>query len=176
MVTLVFGGAASGKSEYAESLLLLKKPEHPIYLATMEPYGEEGARRVERHRRLRAGKGFSTVERCTGLCSLVLPAHSGILLEDLGNLCANELFSPTGAGADAAQTEILSGITSLAKQAQELIIVSNDIFSGCEQYEGEMARYLALMGTLHREIARMAHYVVEIVCGIPIFHKGGTPC
>ncbi len=61
-VTLVIGAAASGKSAYAESLCLGHDGPR-VYLATMEPFGEEGARRIARHRALREGKGFSTLER-----------------------------------------------------------------------------------------------------------------
>lgn len=74
MILLVTGGSASGKSEYAENRALqLAKTEQKklIYLAAMKPFGEEAAKRIERHRQLRAGKGFETVERYTdieGLC------------------------------------------------------------------------------------------------------------
>ena len=74
MILLVTGGSASGKSEYAENRALqLAKAEQKklIYLAAMKPFGEEAAKRIERHRQLRAGKGFETVERYTdieGLC------------------------------------------------------------------------------------------------------------
>ena len=61
-VTLVIGAAASGKSAYAESLCLGHDGPR-VYLATMEPFGEEGARRIARHRALREGKGFSTLAR-----------------------------------------------------------------------------------------------------------------
>ena len=66
MFTLVIGGAASGKSEYAESLLL-GRPGPRYYLATMEPAADGECRaRIERHRALRAGKGFATIEREIG--------------------------------------------------------------------------------------------------------------
>ena len=74
MILLVTGGSASGKSEYAENRALqLAKTEQKklIYLAAMKPFGEEAAKRIERHRQLRAGNGFETVERYTdieGLC------------------------------------------------------------------------------------------------------------
>ena len=51
-VTFVIGAGASGKSAYAESLCLGHDGPR-VYLATMEPFGEEGARRIARHRALR---------------------------------------------------------------------------------------------------------------------------
>ena len=59
MLTLVIGGAASGKSAYAESLTLT----HPLpryYVATMQVWDAECAARVEKHRRMRAAKQFET--------------------------------------------------------------------------------------------------------------------
>ena len=95
MLTLVIGGAASGKSEYAESAVL-ELPGHRIYLATMQAYDDEGRARVEKHRRNRADKGFETVEQSVNLEEAIprIPAGSNVLLEDLTNLVANERYRP----------------------------------------------------------------------------------
>ena len=111
MLTLVIGGSASGKSEYAESLVLAAGPGPRYYLATMEPMDGECHARIDRHRLMRAEKGFVTVERYTGLAGLTLPGPGGtVLLEDLGNLAANELYSPAGAGPEKALDAILDGL------------------------------------------------------------------
>ncbi len=95
MLTLVIGGAASGKSEYAESLVL-ELPGRRIYLATMQAYDDEGRARVKKHRRNRADKGFETVEQSVDLEKAVsrIPEGSNVLLEDLTNLVANERYRP----------------------------------------------------------------------------------
>ena len=65
MRALILGGASSGKSEYAEAFageLAAKENCGKVYLATMRNDGPEAGRRIERHRRLREGKGFITVE------------------------------------------------------------------------------------------------------------------
>lgn len=61
MITLVTGGSGSGKSAYAESLLSSCEGIR-YYIATMQIYDAEGEKKVERHRKLRAGKGFLTIE------------------------------------------------------------------------------------------------------------------
>lgn len=61
MITLVTGGNGSGKSAYAESLLYSCEGIR-YYIATMQIYDAEGEKKVERHRKLRAGKGFLTIE------------------------------------------------------------------------------------------------------------------
>ena len=98
MFTLVIGGSASGKSEYAEGLVLASPHRPRYYIATMEPFDGEGRARVAKHRAMRAEKDFETVERYTGLASVRLPRRGAALLECVGNLAANELYSPGGGG------------------------------------------------------------------------------
>ena len=62
MITLVTGGSGSGKSAYAEDVAVSAEGTEKYYIATMQIYDAEGERKVERHRKLRAGKGFTTVE------------------------------------------------------------------------------------------------------------------
>ena len=82
MLILVTGGAASGKSEHAERLVC-EKAQSRLYLATMQPFGKSAEARIARHRALRAGKGFATVERTLDLANLRLSRqYDGILLED----------------------------------------------------------------------------------------------
>ena len=76
MLILITGGSGSGKSEYAENTakeLAEKEGLSLYYIATMKPFGEEGRRRVERHHRLREGKGFETVECYVDLKNQELP-------------------------------------------------------------------------------------------------------
>ena len=65
---IVTGGSGSGKSEYAENLAVrLAKGQALYYVAAMQPCGEEGQERIRRHRALRAGKGFETIECYTNI-------------------------------------------------------------------------------------------------------------
>lgn len=115
MFTLVIGGAASGKSEYAEGLVLASSHFPRYYIATMEPFDEECRRRVEKHRRMRANKRFETVECYINLSSVRLPERGTVLLECVGNLAANELYSPRGAGNGAdALSAIIGGVDETA--------------------------------------------------------------
>ena len=78
---LVCGGAASGKSAYAESMLCRLSGDAPrIYLATMMPFGDEAASRIARHREQRAGAGFETRECPCGLPDVSVPPDSAVLL------------------------------------------------------------------------------------------------
>ena len=175
MLIVITGGAASGKSEHAERVLCGHAPEgERLYLAAMQPFGEAAARRIARHRALRAQKGFETVERYTGLTGLELPRrYGGVLLECLSNLLANECFSPAGAGFDGAETAILDGIAHLESQCGALVVVTNEIFEDGEDYPEETARYRAILARLNGVLAARADAFAESVCGILLPLKGG---
>lgn len=170
MFTMVVGGAASGKSAFAESLVLRAPLEHRIYIATMEPFDAECLRRIEKHRAMRAEKGFQTVECYRDLPSVRVPKGSTVLLECLGNLCANELYGPEGSRAEEA---IFSGVQHLLPQCSHLILVSNEVCSGGTKYAGDTLSYLKLMGRLNCRLAALADHLCEVVCGVPVWHKGG---
>ncbi len=187
MFTLVIGGAASGKSEYAEGLILAAGPMPRVYIATMEPLDEECLARIRRHRALRARKGFETAECYTGLERLRLQGGGAVLLECMGNLVANELYSPAGAAAGintttdavllaehiaAVKAAILRGIDMLRLQCRELVVVSSEVFSGGWDYEEDTLRYLQILADVNRAMAERADCVAEIVCGQAVYYKG----
>ena len=175
MMTLVVGGSASGKSAYAESLILAAKSWPRTYIATMQPFDEECLRRIEKHRRLRAEKRFETVECYTDLASAVVPVGGAVLLECMGNLCANELYSPRGSG-NGAEAAILRGGERLRGRCGDLVVVSNEVFAGGSRYEGDTLRCLERLGRVSRRLAAMADNVCEVVCGVPVYYKGKEPC
>ena len=70
------------------------------YLATMQVWTLSVLPCVARHRAMRAQKQFDTVECPLHLDRLILPRRGTVLLEDLGNLTANELYAPDGAGGE----------------------------------------------------------------------------
>ena len=206
MMTLVCGGAASGKSAYAEALVCgIQSPSedrnlsglldsaHRFYIATMQPFGKEAEERIRKHRAMRADKGFETLECFTAgtIRGLFIPPGAAVLLEDLGNLCANELFpeaeskgqqdavsaaDPTSAaGPDAAADSVISAVSALRQQCAELVIVANEVFSGGADYAGETLSYLRLLGQVSTALAAMSDRVVEVQCGVPVVLKDAGP-
>ncbi len=174
MRILLTGGSACGKSTYAERLATAANG--PVcYLATMLPYGGEGAQRILRHRAMRQGKGFVTVERYTDLRGLSVDAPYGaILLECLCNLTANEMFSPDGAGAGAYQA-ILDGVGRLEALCETLIVVTNDVGSDGGGYDASTMRYVETLGRLNAALAARFDCVAELIAGIPLVRKGALP-
>ncbi len=165
MLTLIIGGGASGKSPLAERLVVATGLSPRLYIATMRPWDGECRARIARHRHVRRGKGFDTLECYEQLERADVAGYRIVLLECLGNLLLND---PDPAG-------ILRGVRRLVNVCGELVVVSNDVFSdggGYGEYTDAYVRQLAL---LHREIAKDADRVVEMAYGTPIRHKGVLP-
>lgn len=170
MLIMVTGGSGSGKSEFAERCCMELCPGEKIYIATMQPFGKEGAARIQRHKKLRAGKHFQTVECYTDLEKLILNAQT-TLLECLSNLTANEMFT-NGLNEKQTVEKILSGIRHLQRQTKHFVVVTNDVFCDGISYEQETVQYMKALGEANVQLAAMADIVCEVVCGIPLFLKG----
>lgn len=176
MQAFIYGGSGSGKSALAERLAQrLSGAQGLYYIATMRPEGAEARRRIRRHRAMRAHKGFTTIELYTGLEGLRLPPGGTVLLECLGNLAANEMFSREGAGEKAAEA-LRRGLAALRGQAAQLIIVSNDVGGDGVAYAPETQAFQLLLAGLNAELCAQSDLAAEMVCGIPIFLKGEALC
>lgn len=180
MITLVTGGSGSGKSEYGERLVTESGTSWRLYLATMEVWGEEGRKKVDRHQALRRGKGFSTVE-CPRNLEQVQPGgdpgSGAVLLECISNLAANELFAPgeeadpVDLRAERAEQRILAGIRHLAKCAEHVVVVTGQVGEDGLAYDRETMEYIRLIGRVNCRLAAWADRVVEVVFGIPVVLK-----
>lgn len=192
MLHLVTGGSGSGKSEYGENWLtgkenkgrdFIQREENYLYIATMEPYGEEAKERIKRHRKMRSSKGFLTIECYQNLKKLNAfqetgQNFSGILLECMSNLVANELYLPDGSmkKEDLVLEEVLLGVENLKKQTDRLLIVSNEVTSDGIAYPAETRIYQELLGKINQTLAKQADLVTEVVYGIPIKIKESQGC
>lgn len=171
MLELVTGGSGSGKSAYAESRICEYNRQDPkplFYIATMYPYGEETEKKIERHRILRKGKGFETLEWYMGFEQHLKNkplVGANVLLECMSNLVANEMYMESGAGLHAEQT-IMKGIRELNQQCENLVIVTNEVFFESVPDSTEMKEYKRILGRINCEIAAMADQVTEVIYGI----------
>lgn len=171
MLILVTGGSGSGKSEFAENLVLRLNKKPRLYIATMYPFDEECRQRIARHRRMRAEKQFGTLECYTGLKDCDVSGYGTVLLECMSNLTANEMYQECGAGEHCVQA-VLEGVRRVSGRCEHLVIVSNEIFSDGMDYDEETKRYQRYLGTINQEIAKLSDLVVEVVYSIPVVHKG----
>lgn len=190
MIHLVFGGSGSGKSAFAEKAVMELNCRTKIYLATMKVYGQEGLEKVKRHQRLRASKGFFTVEApCSifeSLKSFLEKTCSNdsetfgqqetsgnvVLLECLSNLVANEMFRD---GEIVPEEQVVERIEHDLKNvmtlAENLVVVSGNVFEDGIEYDEATRRYMKALAEITDFIAERADRVTEVVVGIPVLVK-----
>ncbi len=177
-MVLVVGRPDSGKSAMAEELAgELSEEKKKIYLATMIPFGEEGASRVEKHRALRKGKGFITVERplnvgnipdSDGFIEDIRAEEATVLLECVSNLCANVMFAD-GKGEDAKSPEetaeiVTKDILKLKERVKNLIVVSNE-FKEEEGSDRETLEYISAVSEINGRLKEEAERIYEVTGG-----------
>ena len=126
------------------------------------------------------GKGFSTLERTrdVGAAASGLPCGCTLLLEDVGNLVANELFAEGGLSPrdpDAAAREVLGGIERLAQAAAHTVVVTVDVFADGMRYDEGTEAWRRALARVNAGVAALADRAVEVVCGIPVWMKGEGP-
>lgn len=196
MMVLVVGGSGSGKSSYAEKVTVslaqesvkeITKSENTslsdfklnipkkYYLATMQVFDDEGRKKVDRHRNLRNGKGFFTIEQPTRISGALEKMEDGdrtVLLECISNLTANEMFSEKKTMTEIQVTEnVIRDIKMLKEQTNHLVVVSNNIFEDGTTYDEITTKYIRAMGKINQKLAALADRVVEVVAGIPVTLK-----
>lgn len=182
MFVLITGGSKSGKSRLAEAVITGYQMSR-YYIATMEPDTDEAGPAIERHRRMRAGKGFETIERYTDIGGICLEkmreqgmlrsgeAKCAALLECMGNLCANEMFSPQGIHAGTAK-KVVADVEKLYRQTEVLVAVTNQVGADGMEYPSETMEYVRILGDINAALAKRADVVVEAVFGLPVVLKG----
>ncbi|MDD6306056.1 MAG: bifunctional adenosylcobinamide kinase/adenosylcobinamide-phosphate guanylyltransferase [Clostridiales bacterium] len=179
MLVVITGGSGSGKSAYAEEVLLAlagnrKEEINCYYLATMMVFGEEGRQKVAHHKKLREGKGFLTIEQPVdiGECQ-VKTDRSVALLECMSNLAANEMFrEKQPKSIEEVTTKITTEIMELSRRLEHLVIVTNNVFEDGICYDRETMNYIKALGRMNRNLASAADVVTEVVAGIPVAVKG----
>ena len=193
MLHMVYGGSASGKSSYAESIAMsLQGDGRLLYSVTMYPYkwgkaelDPETMQRIERHRAMRADKGFDTVECYRHVEHIVAKRQDVLLLECMSNLLANEMYlePDSNAGSDMAETmspvsnKIVQALVNLSTRVQDVVIVTNDVFTdgGSLTYDESTREYVKNLAEINCALAREAATVTEVVCGIPVIVKKNHP-
>lgn len=172
MLTLVLGGARSGKSRHAQSLA----GERAVrYIATAQASGDaEMTRRVERHRRERPSR-WTTVEAPFALADAIRAAGEELRLVDCVTVWLSNLSYRHRELHPAAREKRLLGEVSAfieAASAHDVIAVSNDVGSGIVPDSPIAREFRDLQGLANQEIAAAADRVIHMVAGMPTMLKG----
>lgn len=164
-LTLVLGGARSGKSRFAEGLAR-ERGGPRTYIATAEAFDEEMRQRIARHRAQRAGDGWSTIESPLELCG-ILPREGLVLLDCvtvwLGNLMHHGRDLPA---------EVAKLCAALEACPAEVILVSNEVGLSIVPENAMARRFRDEQGRANQALAAIADSVYLVVAGLPMKLKG----
>ena len=168
-LTLVLGGARSGKSRYAESLIEALPPPW-IYLATAEARDAEMAKRIAEHR-ARRDAGWRTIEAAHDLAAALgrVPPGVPVLIDCLTLWLSNRMLAEADMDREIERLE-----AALVEQKGTVVLVSNEVGSGIVPDNALARRFQDLQGTLNQKVAAKASRVVFMVAGLPLQLKG-TP-
>jgi adenosylcobinamide kinase / adenosylcobinamide-phosphate guanylyltransferase len=164
--TLVLGGARSGKSRYAESVITALPPPW-TYVATAEPRDAEMAERIAAHR-ARRGLHWRTIEAPHDLAGMLRANDAAPVLVDCLTLWLSNLLL---ADADI-EAEIGKLEEALALSAAPVALVANEVGYGIVPANALARRFRDLQGSLNQRIAARADRVVLVVAGLPLVVKG----
>lgn len=166
--TLVLGGAASGKSMYAEDLVL-RQPARPVYIATAQAFDGEMTDKIAVHK-ARRGAVWTNVEEPLDLAGAIAgsDAPDAVLLVDCLTLWLSNLMADDR--DIAAETAQLVGI--LARLQGRIVLVANEVGLGIVPDNAMARAFRNLHGTLNQAVAGTADRVVFVAAGLPLALKG----
>jgi adenosylcobinamide kinase/adenosylcobinamide-phosphate guanylyltransferase len=165
-LTLIIGGARSGKSRHAERLV--EAAGGGIYLATAEPGDEEMRQRIRAHR-ARRGSAWETIEEPRELTAALVRAGAAgrpVLVDCLTLWLSNLLM---GDGDVAGQCQAL--LESLPRIAAPVLLVANEVGLGIVPDNDLARRFRDEAGRLNQDIAAIADRVLFIAAGLPLVMK-----
>ena len=167
-LTLILGGASSGKSAFAEELAAL--PNLPkTYVATAQAFDDEMRKKIAAHRKAREGANWKTIEAPLDL-DPIWDVNGVVLIDCLTLWLTNHMT------ARNALDELADKFLDKALSAKGAIIaVSNEVGLGIVP-ENKMARqFRVAQGKLNQRIAQEADLVVQVTAGLPLILKGTLP-
>lgn len=170
MLTLVLGGARSGKSRYAQALV----GERPaIYVATARRTRDRDmAGRIDRHRADRPSS-WITIEEPEGVPAVVrgaAPADAPVIVECATVWLSNLFERESGTPARRQQELLMGAVRDLAgaSRLRDVIVVSNEVGAGIVPATRVGRRFRDLQGWANQILAAEAASVVLVIAGLPL--------
>lgn len=171
-ITLITGGARSGKSSFALSLGLQNYSKR-AFIATAVPFDQEMKDRISRHREER-GDQFHTIEESIDLpCVLVdLRGPYEVVVVDCLTVWLGNLYHHFQGEEEKVRVQVKAFLDHLDHPACDLILVTNEVGWGIVP-ENPLARsFRDMAGYLNRHVAQKAAHTYLLCCGIPLTLKG----
>lgn len=167
-VTLVLGGARSGKSRHAEELARAHSGRR-VYIATAEAFDDEMRERIALHQRRRQGEGWETEEVPLEIAAALAAADGAktFILVDCITLWLSNLMH---ADRDiAGETERLC--EQLGRLAACCVLVSNEVGLGIVPENALARRFRDAQGFVNQRLAEIADDAVFLAAGLPLVLK-----
>lgn len=169
-LTFVLGGAASGKSAWAEDLVT-GSGLSPVYLATAEAGDGEMSAKIARHA-ARRDERWRLIEEPLDIAG-ALPGLGGgdCCLIDCATLWLGNLMG-TGRDPAAAAQDLLAALDDCRAR---VVVVSNEVGQGIVPADALSRRFREAQGRLNAQLAAQADLVVQVIAGLPLVLKGQLP-
>ena len=172
----ISGGCKNGKSSHAQYLSKkMCEPHTPLYyLATMIPTDSEDEKRIKLHQHDREGWGFETIESGRDILAAIDKCDKSgtFLLDSVTALLANEMFASHGQIMPDAYKKVSNDLTHLLKRLNNVVIVSDFIYSDAFLYDKLTEAYRRGLAYIDRQMAVICDVVIEACTGNYIIHKG----
>ena len=169
-ITLIIGGAASGKSLWAENYTL-SATKRPLYIATAQPFDTEMEEKIAAHRARRTAQWelkeapLDLVEALSGLTS-----ESCALIDCLTMWLSNHLLADTL--LEPLETDLLKALSICPAQ---LVLVTNEVGYGVVPENALARKFRIAQGQLNQRLAAAANKVVLVTAGLPLVLKSADP-
>jgi adenosylcobinamide kinase/adenosylcobinamide-phosphate guanylyltransferase len=169
-VTLVLGGARSGKSRFAQASAE-RRFHAPLFVATADAFDDEMKARIARHRQARGNQWLCTEQPLEVPAAISRPpaAADGILVDCLTIWATNVLLRE---GADGVKRRSAELVAALLSTPLPVILVSNEVGMGIVPEHPLGREFRDLAGWLNQDVATVSDNVVLIVAGLPMYLKG----
>ncbi|MCG7343866.1 bifunctional adenosylcobinamide kinase/adenosylcobinamide-phosphate guanylyltransferase [Sporosarcina sp. ACRSL] len=183
-LTFISGGVRSGKSAYAEKVLVdsaAKFGGRLVYIASGRAVDEEMRQRIEKHKLDRAKEDWLTIEQPVNLEGVLLfiQRNDLVLWDCLTTWLANELYTEQD-GIYCIRTEgcmeqkaarLMQTVAKIREKAAHLIIVSNEVLDEPASTYEETRTYCEWIGKLHQCLVSLSDDAIEMDCGMPMYWK-----
>ena len=169
-ISLVLGGASSGKSAFAERLVL-SDHRTPVYLATSQAFDAEMGAKIEAHKQARDDSWHTIEEPFKAAKTLATLTQDQVVLIDCLTLwLTNHMLADHDLGVETDQL-----VKALNACAAPVVLVSNEIGQGVVPDTELARRFRDAQGKLNQTIAAQADLVVAVMAGLPLVLKGELP-